>query len=193
MKKALSFIWGVLELLIIVYVIFITSCILCRNKYGFTQFGNYTMVTVDKVVAKHLDSVKQGDLFLVKYSDDIKENDIIYYYVPANTEYYINKAAVVEKEDMDDIVIYRTNNAEKPSIHSTRVLGKYTTTYKGWGKVFDILESRMGFLFLVLLPIMIIFIYQVYQFIVTLKYDETEEEQEPKKKVCKKDKDVEVL
>ncbi len=192
MKKVLGFIWGVLEVIIIVYVIFITSCILCRNKYGFTQFGNYTMVSVDKVTAKHVEKLNVGDLFLVKYSDDIDKGDVMYYYVPANSEYYIKSVVVDSKEDMEDVVIYKTTSTEKPSIASSRVLGKYATTYKGMGKVMDILESRFGFLFLVLLPIMVVFIYQVYQFIITLKYDEVEEE-EPKKKDSKKESDVEVL
>ena len=61
MKNFLKGIWGVLEVLIIIFVIVITSCILCRNKYGYTQFGDYTVVTVDKVIAKHLDLVNQGD------------------------------------------------------------------------------------------------------------------------------------
>lgn len=190
MKKVLSSVWGVLEVLIIIYVIVITSCILCRNKYGYTQFGNYTVVTVDKVIDKHLDIVKQGDLFIVKNSDDIKKGDVIYYYTPANTEYYISSTVVEDKEDMDDVIIYKTTNTEKPSIASNRILGKYTTTYKGFGKVLDVLMSRIGFLFLVLLPVMLVFIYQVYQFIIVLKYDEVEEEK-PKKK--DKNKDIEVL
>ncbi len=194
MKKFLSGVWGVLEVLIIIYVIIITSCILCRNKYGYTQFGNYTVVSVDKVIAKHLDVVNQGDLFIVKNSDDINKGDIIYYYVPANTEYYINSTSVKSSEDMDDVIIYKTTNTEKPSVASNRVLGKYTTTYSGLGRVLDVLESRLGFLFLVLLPIMLVFIYQVYQFIIVLKYDEVEDEEEkPKKKETAKKEEVEEL
>ncbi len=194
MKKFLSGVWGVLEVLIIIYVIIITSCILCRNKYGYTQFGNYTVVSVDKVIAKHLDVVNQGDLFIVKNSDDINKGDIIYYYVPANTEYYINSTSVKSSEDMDDVIIYKTTNTEKPSVASNRVLGKYTTTYSGLGRVLDVLESRLGFLFLVLLPIMLVFIYQVYQFIIVLKYDEVEDEEEkPKKKKTAKKEEVEEL
>ena len=194
MKKFLSGVWGVLEVLIIIYVIIITSCILCRNKYGYTQFGNYTIVSVDKVIAKHLDVVNQGDLFIVKNSDDINKGDIIYYYVPANTEYYINSTSVKSSEDMDDVIIYKTTNTEKPSVASNRVLGKYTTTYSGLGRVLDVLESRLGFLFLVLLPIMLVFIYQVYQFIIVLKYDEVEDEEEkPKKKETAKKEEVEEL
>ncbi len=195
MKNFLKGIWGVLEVLIIIFVIVITSCILCRNKYGYTQFGDYTVVTVDKVIAKHLDLVNQGDLFVVKNSTDIKKGDIIYYYVPANTEYYIGKTGVKSFEEMDDVIIYKTTNTEKPSVASTRVLGKYTTTYKGMGKVLDVLESRFGFLFFILLPIMIVFIYQVYQFIIVLKYDEVEEDKpkKSKKKDSEKESEIETL
>ena len=95
---------------------------------------------------------------------------------------------------MDDVIIYKTTNTEKPSVASNRVLGKYTTTYSGLGRVLDVLESRLGFLFLVLLPIMLVFIYQVYQFIIVLKYDEVEDEEEkPKKKKTAKKEEVEEL
>ena len=38
MKKVLSFLWSILEFVIIVYVIVMTSILLSKNKYGFTQF-----------------------------------------------------------------------------------------------------------------------------------------------------------
>ena len=63
------------------------------------------------------------------------------------------------------------------------------------GKVLDVLESRFGFLFFVLLPIMIVFIYQVYQFIIVLKYDEVEEDKpkKSKKKDSEKESEIETL
>ena len=47
MKKVFGWIWRVAEVLIIVYVIVITSFILSRNKYNYTQFGDYTLVNID--------------------------------------------------------------------------------------------------------------------------------------------------
>ena len=48
LKKILKWVWEFLEIIIIAYVILITSCILCRNKYNYTEFfEKYTLVTVD--------------------------------------------------------------------------------------------------------------------------------------------------
>ena len=58
----------------------------------------------------------------------------------------------------------------------------------------DILESRVGFLFLVLLPILIVFFYQVYQLVIVAKYENVEEDDDSEAKddsVAKDEKDVE--
>ena len=59
---------------------------------------------------------------------------------------------------------------------SERVLGKYANLYPTIGGILEVVESRIGFLFLVLLPIMIVFIYQVYEFIVVLHYEDATED-----------------
>ena len=81
MKKVLQFIWSVLEFVIIIYVILMTSILLSKNKYGFTQFGNLTLCTIDLKDERGIVDVKSGDLLLIKNSNDIKVGDIIYYYV----------------------------------------------------------------------------------------------------------------
>ena len=62
MKKFLHWVWSFLEVVIIIYVILVTAFILCRNKYGYTQFGDYTFVNVDTRSERTINNSKKGDL-----------------------------------------------------------------------------------------------------------------------------------
>ena len=43
------------------------------------------------------------------------------------------------------------------------------------GKILSVIESKWGFLFIILVPNFFIFIYQLYALIVRIKYDKDEE------------------
>ena len=179
MKKLFHWVWSFLEVFIILYVIVITSFILCRNKYGFTQFGDYTFDHISLVDERNILNTKKGDLLIVRNSNGIEVGDLIYYYAAYNESYVVRTDYVMNVEDDGYSSLYTVNhNGEEVTIANTRVLGKYATTYPSIGGILDILESRFGFLFLVLLPIMIVFIYQVYEFIVIIRYEQIEEDAE---------------
>ena len=179
MKNILHWLWSILEVIIIVYAILITSFLLCRNKYGFTQFGDYTFENVNLVDERNIQGANKGDLLVVKNTNDIKVGDVIYYYAPFNENYIIRSDAVIAIEQDDYSALYTVHRGDADvTVASTRVLGKNPKVWPTIGGILDIVESRVGFLFLVLLPIMIVFIYQVYEFIVILRYEKIEEDTE---------------
>ena len=199
MRKVFRFLWSVVEILVIAYVIVVTAFVLCKNKYGYTQFGDYTFDNISLVDERNIEDTKKGDLLVVKNTNDINEGDRIYYYASYNDNYIVRSDYVVKVQSDDYSSLYTIHRGDDDfTISSTRVLGKYANTYKTLGGILQILESRVGFLFLVLLPIMIVFIYQVYEFVMILRYeevgkDESEEDKKEEPKETKKDKDVEVL
>lgn len=196
MKKVFRFLWSVVEVVIIAYVILITSFVLCKNKYGFTQFGDYTFDNISLIDERNIEDTKKGDLLVVQNSNNIQVGDRIYYYAAYN-EMYIVRSDYVTKIDSDDYSSLYTvhRNDDDLTIPSTRVLGKYANTYAKIGGILGILESKVGFLFLVLLPIMIVFIYQVYEFITILRYEEVDKSElkEEKSEENSKNNDVELL
>lgn len=189
MKKVLSKIgsvlWGLLEVLIIVYVLCITMCILCRNKYGYTQFDKYTLVTLQEETYRYIDGSEDGDLLVVKRGGDIVKGDVIYYYININDQYVVKTGVVESLVDGETTSLYTLNDDVKTTVASSKVLGKEMKLYSSWGTILDLLMSRFGFLFLVLLPILVVFIYQIYEFIMVLKFEKIEEEVPKKKKVIK--------
>lgn len=203
MKKVLSkigsILWGIVEVLIIVYVLCITMCILCRNKFGYTQFDKYTLVSLQEETYRYIDGSEEGDLLVVKRGGDIEKGDVIYYYININDQYVVKAGAVESLVEGETTSLYTLNDEVKTTVASSKVLGKQSNLYPTWGTVLDLLMSRFGFLFLVLLPILVVFIYQIYEFIMVLKYEKVEEETPKKKKVVKEKKtndskdDIELL
>lgn len=184
LKRILKWLWEFVEVLIIIYVIFITSCILCRNKFGYTQFSDMTFITVNDSNTKFIQGSKPGDLLIVRgQQTGLDKGDLIYYYITVDEKYVVRTGVIGSKTEDDYSALYVLNDEEKTSVASNRVIGKYVSTHPGKGSVLEVLESRFGFLFLVLLPILIVFIYQVYQLVIVARYEVVEDEEEkPKKK-----------
>ena len=174
MRKVLNWCWSFVEVLIIIYVVLVTMFVFCKNKYGYTQFGDYSFANIDLIAEKNVKDTKKGDLLVVKNSNDIHKGDLIYYYAVLNDRYIVRSAVVTDVKEDDYSALYTVSLSNTTiNVASSRVLGKYSTVYNNLGSILSVLESRVGFLLLVLLPIMVVFIYQVYEFIIMLKYDET--------------------
>lgn len=174
MRKVLNWCWSFVEVLIIIYVVLVIMFVLCKNKYGYTQFGDYSFANIDLIAEKNVKDTKKGDLLVVKNSNDIHKGDLIYYYAVLNDKYIVRSAVVTDVKEDDYSALYTVSLSNTTiNVASSRVLGKYSTVYNNLGSILSVFESRVGFILLVLLPIMVVFIYQVYEFIIMLKYDET--------------------
>lgn len=169
--KVLKYGWNILQVLIIIYVILITVFIFCENKYGFTQFGKYTFNNVTSIDVKNMDEVREGDLLIIRNSDDIKKGDLVYYYAAYKEKYIIVSNVVNEVTKDRDHYNYTLGRDKTFVVSDSKIVGKYTYVYHNIGSILSVLESRYGFIFLVLLPVMIVFIYQIYQFLLLLRYD----------------------
>lgn len=192
MKKILRWGWTVIEIFVILYVVLITTFILCKNKYGYTQIGNYTfypiMTTSD---VKELKNSKRGDLYIVTKTSSVKKGDSIYYYSVENENYVIRTDKVVELEKSENNVLYTVEKDKNVSIASARVVGKKVKRIGKVGELFALLEEKTGFLVGVLLPIVIVFIYQVFNFISTLRYEEKKKEEKDEETTDEKEETIE--
>ena len=71
MKKVLRTIWNILEVLIVVYVIAMTTLLLAKNKFGYTQIGDYVFSSIESNDVNNIIDSKQGDLLIVKNTSDL--------------------------------------------------------------------------------------------------------------------------
>lgn len=162
MKRALG------NLVVIVYVIIaiaVTLCLLNYNEYNVTEFGKDTLILItddslepdyldgDLVVAKkgNLDKVEVGDKIFFYNDKDIKLGEVkqINTYEGISTTFILDgNHQVIE----DDVI---------GSEEGTKVYNKV-------GKVLSILESKWGFLFLIIFPSVLAFLHEIFQVIVEL-------------------------
>lgn len=179
LKKLFQFMWDLVEVLIIIYVIFVTTCILSKNRYGYTNIFGYTLVSVHQEDEAYIKNSKAGNLLVVKNDGNVNKNQYVYYYYadvsdPNNEKYVVRGAFVTDTIKSDGGELYSLKDKEDPKISKARVLGNYSNQYAVIGGVLEFLETRLGFLFCVLLPIMIVFVYQIYEFVVILNYDKAD-------------------
>lgn len=201
MKRIFEAIWGFLEVLIIIYVILITTTIIFRNDYGYSELDKYTLSNINEVDSKYIKDSKPGNLLIVKKTNDIEVGDYIYYYAVIKEKYYIRTGIVtkVTKDDYNSLYDIDTkitgDKQEKFSVSSSRVLGKYASQKEKLGSILTFLQTRLGFLIFVLIPIMIVFLYQLYEFIIVYKYERYEELENKLKQINQKDTkdDIEIL
>ena len=167
-----SFIAGVFMFIFFAFALSMTMLLLNYNKYGLTQFGNTTLVIINDEISS--ETVKKGDLVLVKSQKltNLKLNDEIFVYrINSNGSVSVELGKIGQIYPEEDAVAF-----ENGDIFSNQfVIGKTDKIYNDIGQYLAIVESKWGFLFIVLIPCLLIFIYEVYALIVEIKYgaDET--------------------
>ena len=169
--KVVKVLWHILEVIIICYVVFITACILFRNGYGYTQFGSMTVVTVNDVNVNDFENISNGSLLLIKDSNSFKVDDEVFYYDIRNQKYIVVSDRIVNIEDGKYIVdgVNENNEVVQVKLNNKKIIGKNYVKIGILGYLVDLLESRIGFLLLVILPIFIVFLYELIQFVIAFR------------------------
>ena len=176
MKSGLRLFFDILEVVIVIYVVFITSCILFKNRYGFTQFGDYTFIPVVNDNEKYIKDVNKGDLLIAKKVDKVSLSESIYFYTSENRNYIVREGKVTrvpmgDGDTLYDITVEMLDKSVDTTVSGSKIVGKKSTLLPLLGSVLTFLESRTGFLLCVLLPIVIVFLYQIYEFISVVRYE----------------------
>ncbi len=176
--KALKVVKKVLLIFIgVVYFVFalaMTILLLNQNDYGITEIDGNSFVIINDQISS--DKYEKGDLVIVKKQrfDELKVGDEIFTYRDVNqTSYQVTLGVIGELYPDDEQLAFE--NGDGFSIDF--VLGKAVDTYSGIGSFLSLIQSRWGFLFVVLVPCFLIFIYEIYALIVEVKYG-TEKDEE---------------
>lgn len=197
MKKLGKIILKILEIAIIIYVILISTVLLCRNKFGYTQFGEHTIVTMGGKDTKYLTNFDKKDLLVFDSIDvsDVKVGTEVYYYAVENEKYVIKYGKILEKTGETSDALYKIEGNGEKDISNEKVIGTLEETYGGIGQILSFLSSRIGFLIFVLLPILVLFIYEIYDFVMDLKYEKVEpvKKKEKTKKDSEEKEEIETL
>lgn len=158
---------GILGVAFFSFAIAMTILLLNYNDYGVTQFGNTSLILIKGDITS--DNFKKGDLVLVdsRKIDEINVSDEIFVYkVASDGSVSIDLGKIGEVHAKDEAITY-----ENGSTYSTKfVIGEASKVYNKIGTYLSVIESKWGFLFIVLVPSFLIFIYEFYALVVEIKY-----------------------
>ena len=178
LSKVLSSIASVLLwIVILVAALFAFTTLATRDQDNVSRLAGYTPLTVE--TDSMAPTFYAGDLIIIKKVDTstLKEGDIVTFHTIIQNQYALNTHRIDHIEDNGGVRSYTTkgdNNAiaDTHIISDNDIVGKYVTRLAGFGKVIEFLSSSVGFLLIIVLPMLIFFIYQVYHLItvsITLK------------------------
>ena len=161
----------ILWAIILIAALYAFTTMATRDNQNVANIFGYTPLTVQS------DSMgptfAAGDLIFIKKCDPatLKEGDIICFHTIIDNEYALNTHRIESIESVGDARSYTTigdnNNGitDQHVISDGDIVGKYVGHLAGFGKVMDFLSSSTGFLIVIILPMMLFFIYQIYHLI----------------------------
>lgn len=172
LKGIKNFISFVLFVIYFCFALVMTVLLLNYNDYGVTQFGDSSLILINKKISN--DTYKEGDLVVVESAkiEDYKIGEYIFTYrVGADRIPVVQVGKVGNIYPEEDAISFE--NGETYS--SEFIAGTAVKQYGKIGGVLSIIESKWGFLFIVLIPVFLIFIYEVYALIIEIKYGAEED------------------
>ncbi|VUX19131.1 Signal peptidase I W [[Ruminococcus] torques] len=166
----------------IVISVILWAIILLAALYAFTTMATKDDQNVASILGYtplvvETDSMKptfeSGDLIFIRKCDTskLKEGDIITFHTIIDNQYALNTHRIQKIDEANGVRSYTTigdnNNgvADQHVISDGDIVGKYIGHVSGLGKVMNFLSSSMGFLIVIVLPMLLFFIYQVYNLI----------------------------
>lgn len=166
----------VLRILGIVYVllaILLTTCLLKYNDKEVPQFGNKVLL----VAGSEIEECKKGTLLITELGKDFKEQDEVVYYSSTN-DLKIGKIQSIN----DKVALVGSDN-----INSDNIIGlKDKTKFIGvLGSIFKFLTNRIVYLFIIVLPILLLFIYEICLIVKCIKKEKKDDSDEKTKKPSK--------
>lgn len=140
----------------IVVSISVTACLLSYNQYNVTEIkGNLLVIVTNNKIGNY----NKNDLLIVKNNNkELKKGDKVFYYKLKKDKYNINYGSITNINSKDVII-----NDEVISKNMIAGKDKNITSIPLIGGVLNVLESRLGYLIFIVLPILVAFIYELFE------------------------------
>ena len=150
MKKTLI---KILLSLYIVVAVFTTASLLTYNKQNISEFGGKVFLKLREDIKTY----KKGSLLVIEKNDNYKANDKVFYCQLKKEKCVVNYGIV-------DTMMGEVPTINYQSVPEKLIIGKdeNVRVIPFFGGVMNALESRLGFLCVVVLPILVGFLYELY-------------------------------
>lgn len=170
-KVAMITLSVILWVIILLAALFSFTTLATRDSSKVASLAGYTPMVVqsDSMVP----TFKTGDLILIRKCDPatLEEGDIITFHTIIMNEYALNTHRIVKIDEQNGYRSYTTMGDNNNGIADTHIIsdgdivGAYVGKVSGLGRVMEFMSSSIGFLLLIVLPMLLFFIYQVYHLI----------------------------
>ena len=174
----------IVNIFVIIYAIIAvltTICLLSYNEYKISEFGDNSIILVTN--EDLTPDFNKGDLIIVNSGNKSKIDigDKVFFYNSQDKKVEVALAQVTNKEIVTSKEITFTVGKDH-EVSSQYVLGttKNATVIPVVGGILDVLESKWGFLFLIVFPSLIAFLYEL-----TVVFSEIKEERKQSKENSK--------
>ncbi len=168
-------------ILFVIYAIIavtVTVLLLSFNSYNCSEIGGYTIYIVKNDALEP--EYKQGSILLIKDTDDkhVQVGDSAFFYKVINSqEFEFVQRTLKNKSQQGRHIVY--NVSEEETYDSTYFIGKTedTIVIEGpWGTILSILESKWGYLFCIVVVSLLLFLQEVFDLVIEIKYGKTNKE-----------------
>lgn len=184
-KKAASIVISVVMwIIILIAALFAFTTLATKEDGSVSNLAGFTPLTVQSdSMAPTFD---ENDLIFIQQCDSssLQVGDIVTFHAIINNQYALNTHRIIAINEVNGLNSYTTkgdNNelADQHVIADGDIVGKYVFKIPYLGKVIDFLSSTWGFLIVIVVPMLLFFIYQVYHLVIVgmnLKRAMTEED-----------------
>lgn len=163
MKKVVR---NILIGLYIIITIVVTYCLLSYNNYNVSEFKDKTLL----IIEDEDNNYHKSDLLVVKKGQKYRKGDTVIYYDLSNSpiEVKINKITNVTPVG-NGVYTYTLDNDKNYNDDAFIGTTKTTTVYSTLGTIYSLLTSKWGYLIIIIFPMLVAFIYEIYQIIREIK------------------------
>lgn len=174
MKKIIV---GILVAIYAIIAIFTTVCLLSFNDYRISEFGTTSLVIISNNELQP--EFNKGALVIADSDVKIEKGDKVFFYDRSGTGVKISYAEVKDVEtSTTNEKAYVLEGDYKVPAESIIGSSKSINTINGVGTVLSVLESRWGFLFLIVLPTLIAFLYEIVEVVSEIRNKKTNNKEE---------------
>lgn len=152
----------------IVVTLFVTICLLAYNDYKVSEFGDTSLF----VLKEDLGGFNKNDLLIVSKKDigNIKQNTEVLYYDSYDSKVKIDIEKVTKVDKISDKE-YTLNFDDGSYISNDFIIGSVDSTVNlGFlGLFLKVLESKIGYLLIIVLPMFLVFLYELVAVVKEIK------------------------
>jgi len=156
------------------FTVTMTILLLNYNKFGVTQFDDTSLLIIKKGFTS--ETYQKNSLVIVE-SKEVKDyqlgEEVFVYHLDGHGGVNIELGVVGQVFEEDNAITFSNGN----TYSSEFIIGSGEKIYPNIGKYLAVIESKWGFLFIILVPNFFLFVYQLYSLIVEIKYGKEDEEE----------------